>query len=73
MTSPLLALLLACGAPPPAAPPPAPAPAAAPAPAPRPSLDAVHATSHEGAPRTVADLRGHPTVVWFYPKAATGG
>ena len=31
------------------------------------------ATSHEGLARTSADLVGHPTVVWFYPKAGTAG
>ena len=31
------------------------------------------ATSHEGLARTSADLIGHPTVIWFYPKAGTAG
>jgi len=31
------------------------------------------ATAHDGTPRDISHLRGHPTVVWFYPKAATGG
>lgn len=31
------------------------------------------ATSDAGLPRTRDDLLGHPTVVWFYPAAATSG
>jgi hypothetical protein len=27
----------------------------------------------DGTPRTEADLLGHPTVMWFYPAAFTGG
>ena len=27
----------------------------------------------DGAARTPADLVGHPTVMWFYPAAGTGG
>lgn len=27
----------------------------------------------DGASRTPADLLGHPTVLWFYPAAGTGG
>jgi hypothetical protein len=27
----------------------------------------------DGAARTPADLVGHPTVLWFYPAAGTGG
>lgn len=30
-------------------------------------------TNRDGSPRTQADLVGHPTVLWFYPAAATGG
>jgi hypothetical protein len=30
-------------------------------------------TNRLGAPMSSADLVGHPTVVWFYPAAATGG
>jgi len=66
---PLLAALLGCGAPPPA-PPSAPVPAAAPE---VPSLAAFHGMAHDGTARDLSHLRGHPTVVWFYPKAATGG
>ena len=28
---------------------------------------------HDGAAVTADALRGHWTVMWFYPKAATGG
>ena len=31
------------------------------------------ATSHDGSSRTSADLLGHPTVMWFFPAAATPG
>ena len=31
------------------------------------------AVSHTGAPRSRADLLGHPTVVWFFPAAGTPG
>lgn len=31
------------------------------------------ATAHTGEARTRADLLGHPTVMWFYPEAYTGG
>lgn len=31
------------------------------------------ATNMDGAARTQADLLGHPTVMWFYPAAATAG
>jgi cytochrome oxidase Cu insertion factor (SCO1/SenC/PrrC family) len=30
-------------------------------------------TSHTGATVTKADLIGHTSVIWFYPKAATPG
>ena len=31
------------------------------------------ATNRDGAGRAREDLLGHPTVMWFYPAAATGG
>jgi len=31
------------------------------------------ATNLDGTSRSRPDLIGHPTVLWFYPKAATGG
>ena len=31
------------------------------------------AWNSDGAERSKPDLIGHPTVVWFYPAAATGG
>jgi cytochrome oxidase Cu insertion factor (SCO1/SenC/PrrC family) len=31
------------------------------------------ATAHTGATRGLADLKGKPTVVWFYPAANTPG
>ncbi len=31
------------------------------------------ATADDGTPRSRDDLLGHPTVLWFYPAAATGG
>ena len=31
------------------------------------------ALEQHGQPRTKAALLGHPTVMWFYPAAATGG
>lgn len=31
------------------------------------------AVSHDGAPRSRADLLGHPTVMWFFPAAGTPG
>jgi len=31
------------------------------------------ATDHEGNTVTLADLRGHRVVLWFYPKADTPG
>lgn len=40
---------------------------------PKPMIDAFTATAHDGSPRDVADLMGHPTVVWFFPAANTGG
>jgi hypothetical protein len=68
--------MLACGGSP--TPPVAPAPSApdevAQAPAPAPPLTAFRGTAHDGSPRSASHLSaGHPTVVWFYPKAATGG
>jgi hypothetical protein len=30
-------------------------------------------TNRDGTPRTRADLLGHPTVMWFYPAAFSGG
>lgn len=29
--------------------------------------------NRDGTPRAQADLIGHPTVLWFYPAANTGG
>jgi hypothetical protein len=40
-------------------------------PLPPPTFAAV--TNRDGSPRTPADLVGHPTVMWFYPAAGTGG
>ena len=40
-------------------------------PLPPPSFAAV--TNRDGSPRVPADLVGHPTVMWFYPAANTGG
>ena len=31
------------------------------------------ASNYDGAARTREDLMGHPTVIWFYPAAATAG
>ena len=31
------------------------------------------ATHYDGSARAREDLLGHPTVIWFYPAAATGG
>jgi cytochrome oxidase Cu insertion factor (SCO1/SenC/PrrC family) len=31
------------------------------------------ATSHDGTPRGPEDLRGHPTVLWFFPMVGTPG
>ena len=31
------------------------------------------ATNYDGAARDAEDLLGHPTVMWFYPAAATAG
>ena len=31
------------------------------------------ALSHDGTPRSKADLLGHPTVLWFFPVAGTPG
>ncbi|MCB9761769.1 MAG: hypothetical protein H6739_18145 [Alphaproteobacteria bacterium] len=31
------------------------------------------ATSHDGSARGPDDLRGHPTVMWFFPSAGTFG
>jgi hypothetical protein len=30
-------------------------------------------TNYDGTARAQADLVGHPTVMWFYPAAGTGG
>ena len=32
-----------------------------------------HALDQHGQPRTKEALLGHPTVMWFYPAAATAG
>jgi hypothetical protein len=37
------------------------------------ALPVFTATNMDGTARTEADLVGHPTVMWFYPAAATGG
>lgn len=29
--------------------------------------------ANDGTPRSSADLIGHPTILWFYPAALTGG
>jgi thioredoxin-dependent peroxiredoxin len=31
------------------------------------------ATTHEGRPLSLSSLRGHKVLLWFYPKADTGG
>jgi peroxiredoxin Q/BCP len=31
------------------------------------------ATAHDGSTVRLADLRGQKVVLWFYPKASTGG
>jgi hypothetical protein len=31
------------------------------------------ATNRDGTTRTQVDLMGHPTAIWFYPAANTGG
>ena len=31
------------------------------------------ARNRDGAPRSQQDLLGHPTLMWFYPKASTSG
>jgi len=70
-------LLFACASEAPAPPAVAPAAPAAQAPAPvapaKVDLASFAAVSDDGSPRDMSHLRGHPTVVWFYPKAATGG
>jgi len=30
-------------------------------------------TTHEGQPLSLSSLRGHKILLWFYPKADTGG
>jgi len=30
-------------------------------------------TTHEGQPLSLSSLRGHKVLLWFYPKADTGG
>lgn len=40
---------------------------------PKSMVPAFAATAQDGAPRDVADLMGHPTVLWFFPAANTGG
>ena len=37
------------------------------------SLPTFTAQNMDGSPRTRDDLLGHPTVMWFYPLANTGG
>ncbi len=37
------------------------------------TLPEFKALSHDGAPRSKADLLGHPTVLWFFPVADTPG
>jgi hypothetical protein len=38
-----------------------------------PPLPEFSATNSDGAARSREDLLGHPTVMWFYPAAATAG
>lgn len=40
---------------------------------PRPAPDFEGVLAHDGNVRTRADLVGRPTVLWFYPMAATPG
>lgn len=40
---------------------------------PKPLIGSFRATSHDGSPRDMADLMGHPTVIWFFPAANTSG
>lgn len=40
---------------------------------PKPMIPSFSATSHDGSPRDVAALMGHPTVIWFFPAANTSG
>lgn len=37
------------------------------------SLPDFSATNRDGSPRGPSDLTGHPTALWFYPAAFTGG
>lgn len=37
------------------------------------ALPAFVATAHTGETRGPADVLGHPTVLWFYPRASTAG
>lgn len=37
------------------------------------ALPEFQATNRDGAARRREDLLGHPTVIWFYPAAATAG
>lgn len=37
------------------------------------TLPEFQALSHDGTPRSKADLLGHPTVLWFFPVADTPG
>lgn len=41
--------------------------------APKPLISGFTAIAHDRTERDVADLMGHPTVVWFFPAANTGG
>lgn len=83
-----LALLGACGeAPTPKAPPTAEAPAPAAPSLPKPPLEpeppmtavigkpapAFRLKDHTGKERSLADYKGSRVVLWFYPKASTGG
>jgi hypothetical protein len=43
------------------------------APNPALSVPEFSALNQEGAPRSRADLLGHPTVLWYFPAAGTPG
>ena len=38
-----------------------------------PAIDFTQVVNQDSQVRSKADLLGHPTVLWFYPAAATGG
>ena len=37
------------------------------------ALPDFNASNYDGAARSREDLQGHPSVIWFYPAAATAG